>query len=319
MISVVIPTFNRSELLSRSVKSVIAQTYKDWELIVVDDGSTDDTDTVMREFTRSDRRIRFLAAPHSGSPPKVRNIGVRESTGEFIAFLDSDDEWLPDKLEQQLALIAPSKGKTALITCDSIIRTKNSDSIYANPTSGNHLDQILWGPLISIGSTLLIRASVIRQFGGFDETLGLVEDWDLPFRILQAGHHAEIVHKPLAICYVHENNITRMDFEHPEVFKTRKKYLALFLEKHHEIFIRNPKPFSFHLLRLGTFEYLCGEREKGRRHFIEALRVNPANLRAYASLGASLLGIKNFYRLLRLVRKVSPGSLSKMLKYYRPD
>src|SRR5688572_27262369 len=103
LISVVIPTFNRAHLISEAIESVLAQSYPNWELIIVDDGSTDETQSLIRNF--SDTRIRYFRIEHSGSFGTVRNFGIQASKGEYIAFLDSDDIWDPMKLEKQLQTI----------------------------------------------------------------------------------------------------------------------------------------------------------------------------------------------------------------------
>ena len=101
IVSVVIPTFNRAHLIMRALQSVLTQTFTAWETIVVDDGSTDDTETVV--LSLGDSRIRYCRQPENRGPAAARNRGMREAKGEFIAFLDSDDEWFPDKLELQVA------------------------------------------------------------------------------------------------------------------------------------------------------------------------------------------------------------------------
>lgn len=103
-VSVVIPTFNRIDLLPLAVSSVLDQTFADFELLVVDDGSTDGTDSWLDAIT--DRRLRAIRLPHSGNVARVRNAGAAAATGRFLAFLDSDDLWLPRKLEAQMATTA---------------------------------------------------------------------------------------------------------------------------------------------------------------------------------------------------------------------
>ena len=103
IVSVIMPTHNDVRFLTRAIDSVISQSFKDWELLVVDDGSTDDTPTVIAEYAKRDKRIRpFRIDVASGSPTKPRNIGIENATGRYIAFLDSDDLWLPTKLEHQM-------------------------------------------------------------------------------------------------------------------------------------------------------------------------------------------------------------------------
>ena len=112
LISVVIPTYNRVTLLQKSVSSIVAQSYSNWELVVVDDGSTDGTADFIRGM--GDPRISVLEMPHSGHIGGLRNIGVQAGSGEWIAFLDSDDVWMPNKLELQLEALAKSNSEMVL-------------------------------------------------------------------------------------------------------------------------------------------------------------------------------------------------------------
>ncbi len=103
LVSIIIPTFNRAHLIGETIQSVLDQSYSNWELIIIDDGSTDDTENYINKF--NDNRIHYHAIEHCGILGKVRNEGLRYSKGDFIAFLDSDDLWLPHKLEVQLSLL----------------------------------------------------------------------------------------------------------------------------------------------------------------------------------------------------------------------
>lgn len=109
-VSVIMPTHNDVRFLTRAMDSVLSQSFKDWELLVVDDDSTDDTPTVIAEYAKKDSRIRpFRIDVASGSPTKPRNIGIENAIGRYIAFLDSDDLWLPTKLENQISLFQEKK------------------------------------------------------------------------------------------------------------------------------------------------------------------------------------------------------------------
>jgi len=100
-VSVIIPTYNRAHLVGRSIQSVINQTYQDFEIIVVDDGSTDNTEDIIKEFQKKDKRIKHIKHNKNKGGSAARNTGIRAARGEYIAFLDSDDEWMPTKLEKQ--------------------------------------------------------------------------------------------------------------------------------------------------------------------------------------------------------------------------
>lgn len=118
-VSVIIPTYNRAHLIGRAIKSVLNQTYKDFEIIIVDDGSTDKTEEVVKDF--KDERVRYIRREKNKGGSAARNTGIKAARGEYIAFQDSDDEWLPEKLEKQM------KAFEAMAMAKPVIATKVSD------------------------------------------------------------------------------------------------------------------------------------------------------------------------------------------------
>src|SRR3989344_2456358 len=102
MISIIIPTYNRAKLLRRAIESVLKQTFQDFELLVVDDGSTDNTNEVVMEYASKDKRVFYISQENSGGASRPKNTGIKTARGEYIAILDSDDEWMQNKLEVQL-------------------------------------------------------------------------------------------------------------------------------------------------------------------------------------------------------------------------
>ena len=186
MISVVIPTHNRVNLLPRAIKSVQNQTVKDVEIIVVSDGSTDGTDALMHEFERQDKRIRFISYSPGRNGNYARNQGVLASKGEFIAFLDDDDEWLPSKLEQQLMLFESDKSIGLVYTGTHVIYVDEKIEYDSNPKSHGDLSKdILFSNCIGSTTTVMVRTSLLKETGGFDENLPAIQDYDLWIRICQ--------------------------------------------------------------------------------------------------------------------------------------
>jgi glycosyltransferase involved in cell wall biosynthesis len=186
LVSIVIPTYNRVVLLQKAITSVQAQTYTHWELIIVDDGSADDTAAVV--YSLKDSRIHLLSLPHSGNIASLRNAGAKAGSGEWISFLDSDDEWVPHKLEIQLRSLLREKrrwsyGGYELI--DEASQTISYKSGISKPVSG-------WiaGPLITteaavnIGSVMIDR-EFFNEVGGFNTTIKLIyrEDYELALRL----------------------------------------------------------------------------------------------------------------------------------------
>jgi glycosyltransferase involved in cell wall biosynthesis len=104
VVSVILPTYNRASTLGRAVDSVLKQTFDDFELIIIDDGSTDESDAVLRAYT-NDGRVRVIRQARNTGCAEARNVGVTASSGLYLAFQDSDDEWLPDKLEKSVAAL----------------------------------------------------------------------------------------------------------------------------------------------------------------------------------------------------------------------
>ena len=179
MVSVVIPTYNRADYISRAVDSVLTQTYKNVEIIVVDDGSTDNTHHILKHYMD---KIHYIHQENSGVEA-ARNAGIRSSSGRWIAFLDSDDYWLPEKLRIQVDCIKKEK-----------VRVCFTNIIYSNETAKNTYElckkeYTLYEPLEVIKhntfyvQTMVIEKSLLREVGKFDENLSVAGDTLMIFQI----------------------------------------------------------------------------------------------------------------------------------------
>ena len=180
LVSVIIPTHNRARFVTEAVESVLHQTVGGWELLVVDDGSTDDTERVLAPHRD---HIRYLRTSSRGVSA-ARNLGVRETQGDWVAFLDSDDLWLPGKLERQLQALEASP-ETPLCYTDEIW-VRNGRRVNPGARHRKHSGWILAHclPLCIISpSSALMRREILEDVGGFDERLPACEDYDLWLRI----------------------------------------------------------------------------------------------------------------------------------------
>jgi teichuronic acid biosynthesis glycosyltransferase TuaG len=181
-ISVVIPTFNRENLLLRAIKSALCQTYPVTEILVCDDGSDDNSFDSIKELNNP--KIKWINCGRNGRPAIPRNLGIRESKSEWIAFLDSDDEWLPDKIESQVQEIIKNGALAICTNANRIIQERN----YGN-YSNFHRPKIMFNDLIFsnniICSSVLINKSIIESTSLFSENeeLKAIEDYDLWFKI----------------------------------------------------------------------------------------------------------------------------------------
>jgi glycosyltransferase involved in cell wall biosynthesis len=185
-ISVIVPTYNRADLISETIESILNQTYKNFELIIVDDGSTDNTEEVIRKF--KDSRIKYIKTDNWGGPARPRNIGIKKAKGEYIAFCDDDDIWLPEKLEKQIRVFQISNETAMLYTRFKTIEGDViSNKIFPENgkyKSGNIFKSIYLRNLIAC-SGVIVKRSVLDQVGLFntDPNLIAIEDADLWLRI----------------------------------------------------------------------------------------------------------------------------------------
>lgn len=183
LVGVVIPTYNRLEETMRAVNSVVAQTVKVSQIVVVDDGSEKDIVLALRNFL-SKFNIKFIELPHSGNPGKVRNVGVRELSTEFVAFLDSDDIWMPKKIEKQIELIESSR--LGAICTNADVFGGNISKRYFSSKRKSRIDfrDLVYENLI-ISSSVVVRASILKQCNGFAEKIAVqgAEDYATWLRV----------------------------------------------------------------------------------------------------------------------------------------
>lgn len=217
LVSVIIPTYNRGRTLARTLDSVLNQTWKSVEIIVVDSHSTDSTAEVLAAYNG---KIRVIQQPRQG-PPAARNAGIKLAQGEIISFLDSDDEWLPDKLERQVKLL--QAGETAGVKCCvcnarmefasgvvnsfdvAHLRPARREGIWTNPV------EVLTTRFLFFNQVAAVRRDAVAQTGGFRP--GMMEDYDLALRLSLLGPWAFIA-DPLVVWHEQaEDGMTRRTTE----------------------------------------------------------------------------------------------------------
>ncbi|MEX0726737.1 MAG: glycosyltransferase [Planctomycetaceae bacterium] len=180
-VSVVIATYNYGRFLKESIDSVLAQTLTDYEIIVIDDGSTDDTSEVIRPYLEHEK-ISYHLTDHVGQP-RAKNAGIQRARGRFVAFLDADDSWYPDKLEKQLALFGDDK-ELGVTHTQRLLMNEEGELIpswHAEVYSGWVLDHLFCDNFVCF-STAMVRREVFDKVGLFDERIPLAIDWDLWLR-----------------------------------------------------------------------------------------------------------------------------------------
>ena len=190
MVSIIIPTYNRREYIERAVQSILRQTYKNYEIIIVDDGSTDNTQEIIQKLEMKESRIHYIKQEQNQGASHARNIGMQEAQYDYIAFLDSDDEWLPNKLELQMRKMLESSEETGLVFCRMGGIGRDGKSRFISPDiaipkeilEGDIFLRLLRANVIGTPS-ILIRRKCLEQVGGFKESLVCLEDWEWVLRI----------------------------------------------------------------------------------------------------------------------------------------
>ena len=190
LVSVVVPSYNASRFIRETLDSVLAQTYRDFEVIVVDDGSTDHTPDIVADYARRDSRIRLVSQPNSGVGV-ARNRGIAEASGVFFAPLDADDIWYPQKLEKQVESLERGGEEWGYAYCWSKSINERGEAFlpFAHwPIRGNVFYALIYRNIIGNASVPLFRTSAVREIGGYRtraEQGGAqgCEDWDLSLRV----------------------------------------------------------------------------------------------------------------------------------------
>lgn len=283
-VSVIIPTYNRAALVGRAIGSVLAQSAGDLELIVVDDGSGDDTAAVVRAIR--DPRLVYLPQPRNRGVSAARNIGIRAARGAWVAFLDSDDCWLPQKLQRQLDDLQRSGFAGVAAYC----RMRRSDGRHVievpDGRGGRYDGATPWPSLLTDGlwfcQTWLVRREALLACDGFDERMRIWEDWDLLLRLSQRG----------AIRYLPEVLVESQVSPDSLVgrHENRPASLRILQEKHAALFACDPAVAAHHAYTRARYELLYGDWQAGWRALAQAIRMQPLRPRGWALFVASLSG-----------------------------
>lgn len=297
-VSVVITTFNRADFLRKAIESVLRQTYKDFELLILDNSSTDNTENVVK--TLNDMRIRYVRHLPMGISA-ARNLGVKEAKGEFIAFLDDDDEWLGNKLTAQIKVFEGAGVAMALVYGGFVwVDSEGKELEKHRPKlQGKILKDLLWqrDPFCGSASNPMLRKSAIEELGGYDESVKTGEDWELYLRL---SKKYEIGFTPEIVVRIRQHEGVRLGDRLLDAANLEMRIM----ETHEKIFNAEPKLKSLYLQKIGGKLCRSGKMGEGRQYIIEAMRFNILNYAAYSQFILSFMGgnIYNFFH--QLYRKL---------------
>ena len=296
-VSVIIPTYNRAYLVGRAIQSVLNQTYQDFELITVDDASTDNTENLIKEFQQKDKRIIYLKHEQNEGGPAARNTGIKVSRGKYIAFLDSDDEWFPEKLEKQARYIIDKPSIIALVYT-GFLRIKEdlkktSKEIIPRKKGWIFRDLLL-KYCIGPTSSIMVRKSSLEDVGFFDENLPSCHDWDLWLRISKK-YKIDFLEEVLVKYYINKVSITS---NKDTKILGRKKII----ENFNDDLISNNKILAQHYFEIANIYCHYRALGDGRKYFYKAIHTYPFNLKYYIYFFSSLFNKEVFLNLAKIKR-----------------
>lgn len=233
LVSIVMPTYNRGNVIHKAINSVINQSYSNWELIIIDDGSTDNTKEVVRYYLEKDLRIKFVSNSLNKGANACRNQGATLANGKYLAFIDSDNQWYKDKLIKQLEIIEDSSLNIDFVySKEEVIDEKFVTIVPRRAYSMEELRKVL--PLKNVvdTSTVLMKKAIFFSVGGFDENMPRFQDWELFFRIVVVyGYNGICVNEVL------NKNILQSD----SISKSNKKLVdgILSMIKKHKAYLND--------------------------------------------------------------------------------
>lgn len=281
-VSVIIPTYNRADTLPEAVESVLAQTYRDFEIVIIDDGSTDGTGEIMRREFEANPFVKILSKDNGGAS-KARNYGIQRSRSEFIAFVDSDDILLPEKLERQVAVM-DSHPEAGLCFTDFLIwgGPKDGSTFFTEVgfQGDATLEGLLYGPFLP-GPTPMIRRSCLEQTDLFDPAFEVAHDFDLWIRLM-ALQPAIPMMEVLYRYRVHGEQLTSdVSREHREIRQVIEKNREL-LEGLDSSMPRKVRKALGHHYHVEAYDALLeGRRRDGFRALLKAMALRPAFVKNY--------------------------------------
>jgi glycosyltransferase involved in cell wall biosynthesis len=208
-VTVIIPAYNAIRYIAETMETVITQTYQDFEVLIVNDGSTDDTPNWVSQFCQQEAKVRMISQVNKGLPG-ARNTGIKESRGEYIAILDADDLWEPTKLQKQVDSLDshPEAGLCYTWTALADSEGKATGRVVTSHAEGKVWQQLTEINFVCCGSTPMIRRHCFETVGFFAEDLLFSEDWDMWLRIA-AKYPFVVVKEPLIRYRQHSNNMTK--------------------------------------------------------------------------------------------------------------
>ena len=279
LVSVITITRNRGNLIGRCIKSVLNQTYKNIEYIIVDGASDDNTDEVVASF--KDERLHYVKLETNWPIKETLDHGISLCNGKYITFLDSDDEYLPEKIEKQVALIESLTEDYGLVYCWMTYfdnQTKQVLSIHKPELRGDVCDEVVGDSILSGTPTLMFRHELLNKLGGWKspEEIGIVSDWELCARACQISKVA-FISESLVNVYEKHGSLRQSDSAYYNMYYERSiRFSKYFLATFSSNFQRHPEKAFIHNWTIFTSSFKLTHYRQGLKYMLKAFRSSPS-------------------------------------------
>ncbi|MCD6400322.1 MAG: glycosyltransferase [Anaerolineales bacterium] len=296
-VSVIIPSYNREHQVGRAIQSVLDQTYKDFEIIVIDDGSIDNTEKVVKSF--NDERVKYIRQGSNGGAAAARNTGIKIAQGEYIAFQDSDDEWFPEKLEKQMKVFEDASPEVGVVYTGMWKINREKRKYWYTPRIKPE-DGIVYEEALNRVRGIGLVAAVIKRecfnkVGVFDESLPRFIDLEFFIRLSQY-YLFQHIDEPLVNYYHTENSIS----SNTEVLITTYEQI---LKKHSYKIIGNRKSWASFQYLIGNTLCQTGNLVQGRGYLLRAVKSHPLGIKCMVAVFLSLFGRDVYVEIVRSQHK----------------
>ncbi|MCK5061007.1 glycosyltransferase family 2 protein [Candidatus Parcubacteria bacterium] len=300
--SILLPTWNRPDLLRETIKSVLKQTYKNFEVIIVDDGDKKRANKVVSEF--NDQRITYIQHDKNYGSPVAKNTALKVAKGEWVAFLDDDDEWFSEYLEKKKEIIDKYGDKISYVFCGVEFYNTKTKEIYQRKAKlfglANYYEHIITFQIKPITSTLMVKKDVLDRVGGFDNNTPANQEMDLLYRM--GGKEWG---------YSMEDILVRMKGAHGERMGTdmdrRIRGKMYFINKHKKILEKRPRALAEQYYALAECYRFKEDYKNSRRYYFKTFK------------NCKITGKKARNSFLKFLFLFFPKLFTKVIKTKKPE
>jgi len=286
LVSVIIGTKNRSKLLPRAINTVIGQTYQNWECLILDGASTDDTYDVVNKY--SDKRIKYIKLDPDPGRIKTINYGIEKCNGSLICFLDDDDEFYKNKLELQVESFKNASEDVAVVYCWTNFydeKSKNTLFICKNNIEGNVFYHTLGKMSLCSFPALMIRKDILLEVGKMPDKVDFPSDWQLVCRLTQKYR---VKYVPEILVKVNKNHIyeqmSKPSRKGKNYYKKVSEWQLDFLSEFNEGYSQYPERSLVHIYPLISSFAITGQLKLMIKYYLKAIRINPINIQPHKKL-----------------------------------